>query len=117
MADSATYQLRLSVKVRGKEPISGLVEAQSFAIGPVNVSVKQRWPYLILTAGEFVSETGAEIFLSRLKRGLYNIAIQYNISFNRMFDRRDITPPEDPIAAAHNLANSFGLSNGVVAQS
>ncbi|MEI2806089.1 MAG: hypothetical protein V9G18_09150 [Albidovulum sp.] len=38
------------------------------------------------------------------------MALQYNISFNRTFEQRDITRAEDPIAAARNLAKSFGLS-------
>lgn len=108
MTGSVAFQLRLSVRVHGKEPITGLSEPQSLNVGPIVVQVKQRWPYLIFLAGEFESESAAEGFLPSLRRGLYNVALEHNISFNSVFLRRDIASTDDPVAAANNLAKSFG---------
>lgn len=102
------YLLRVSVKVLGKEPIKGLEAEPSIEVGPVTVTVKQRWPFLILLVRDFASETDAEAYLPRVRGGLYAIAIEYNIAFTPYFERRSITRPEDPEQAARNLARSFG---------
>ena len=102
------YILRVSVKVLGREPITGLEAKPSIAVGQVTVSVQQRWPFLILVARDFASEAEAEEFLPRIKGGLCNIAIGHNIAFKPCFERRTITRPVDPEQAARNLAKSFG---------
>jgi len=98
------YTLRVSLKVLGKEPIKGLEAEPSITVGQITVTVKQRWPFLILMAGDFDSEAEAEAFLPQIKRGLWNIAIEHNIAFSPYFERRSITRPAD-----RNLAQSFGL--------
>jgi hypothetical protein len=102
-----SYTLRVSVKVLGKEPIEGLEAEPSIAVGQITVTVKQRWPFLILLAHNFTSEAGAEAFLNQIKCGLWNIAIKHNIAFTPYFERRDITPSADPEQAARNLAKTF----------
>jgi hypothetical protein len=102
------FILRVSVRVRGKEPISGLDTEPSITVGQQTVTVKQRWPFLIVEVRDFASEADAEAFLPHVKYGLWNIAIEKNIAFNAYFERRSITRPEDPNQAARNLAKSFG---------
>jgi hypothetical protein len=67
------------------------------------VTVKQRWPFFILMAGDFDSEAEAEAFLPQIKGGLWNIAIEHNIAFDPDFERRSITRPGDPEEAARHL--------------
>jgi hypothetical protein len=102
------YCLRLSVRLLGKAPIHGLESEPAISVGPVLVTVKQRSPYLVLLADGFSSEAEAEAFLPKLKGGLWNIALAHNIAFTPYFERREITRPEDPYAAARNIAKSFG---------
>jgi hypothetical protein len=101
------YTLRVSVKVLGKEPIEGLEVEPSIAVGQITVTVKQRWPFLILLAREFTSEAEAEAFLIQIKCGLWNIAIEHKIAFIPCFERRRITRSADPEQAARNLAKNF----------
>lgn len=105
---SPRYTLRVSVKVLGKEPIKGLEAEPSIAVGSVTITVKQRWPLLILLARDFASEAEAEAFLPQVKGGLWNIAIEHNIAFRPYFERRTITRSKDAEQAARNLAKSFG---------
>ncbi len=102
------YTLRVSVKILGKAPISGLESEPSIDVDEVRVTVKQRGRFLVLSANSFATESDAEAFLPRLKGGLWNLALEHNIGFIPYFERREITRPEDPIAAARNLAKSFG---------
>ncbi|WP_347310710.1 hypothetical protein [Defluviimonas sp. SAOS-178_SWC] len=74
----------------------------------VSVTVKQRWPYLILLASGFGSEADAEQFLPRIQAALWNLALTYNISFKPCFRRSDISRPDDPYQGARNLAKAFG---------
>lgn len=104
------YTLRLSIRALGKAPIDGLESEPTLDIGSVCVKVKQRGRYLIFQAGDFSSESEAEAFLPKLKGGLWNLALEHNIAFAPYFERRDITRPEDPFAAARHLAKSFGVS-------
>jgi hypothetical protein len=107
------YTLRVSLKVLGKKPIKGLEAEPSITVGQITVTVKQRWPFLILMARDFDSEAEAEAFLPQIKCGLWNIAIEHNIAFASYFERRSITRPADPQQAARNLAKSFGLTEPV----
>ena len=100
--------LRLAVKVRGKA-VNGLDAEQHFAVDETVIAVKQRWPFLIVTASGFASEAEAVAYLPRLKAGLFRVAITFNIAFQPYFERRSITrPATDPIQTARNLAKSFG---------
>jgi hypothetical protein len=83
MNNPPRFTLRVSVKVLGKEPIKGLEGEPSIAVGQITVTVKQRWPFLILLARDFASEAEAEAeaFLTQIKGGLWNIAIEHNIAF------------------------------------
>ncbi len=105
---ASRYTLRVSVKTLGKEPISGLDSEPSIGIGSIRITVKQRASHLVLQAGDFDSEGDAENFLQQIKGGLWNLALEHNIAFVPYFGRRDLTRPEDPEAAARNLARSFG---------
>jgi hypothetical protein len=106
--NSPRYTLRVSLKILGKEPIKGLEAEPSISVERIMVTVKQRWPFLILMAGDFDSEAEAEAFLPKMKGGLWNLAVEHNIAFDPYFERRSITRPADPEQAARNLANSFG---------
>jgi hypothetical protein len=108
MNNPPRFTLRVSVKVLGKEPIKGLEGEPSIAVGQITVTVKARWPFLILLARDFASEAEAEAFLTKIKSGLWNIALEHNIAFIPYFERRSITCAEDPEEAARNLAKSFG---------
>lgn len=108
MTTSPGYTLRVSVRTLGKTPVAGLETEPTIDVGPIHVTVKQRGRFLVFSAGDFASETDAEAFLPRLKGGLWNLAIEHNIAFIPFFERRDITRPEDPYAAARNLAKNFG---------
>ena len=106
--NSTSYLLRVSVKVLGKEPVKGLDEEPSITIGKITVTVKQRWPFLILLARDFATEAEAESFLPKLKGGLWTVAIELNIAFKPFFELRSITRSSDPEQAARNLAKSSG---------
>jgi hypothetical protein len=108
LINSPRYVLRVSVRVLGKEPIKGLEGEPFIVVDNTTVTVKQRWPFLVLVARDFSTEAEAEAFLPRIKRALWNIAIVNNIAFQPYFERRDITRPADPVLAARNLAKSFG---------
>jgi hypothetical protein len=92
------YTLRVSPKVLGKEPITGLEAEPSITIGQITVTVKQRWPFLIIMAHDFDSEAEAEAFLPQIKGGLWKIAIEHNIAFAPYFERRRIRHQADPEA-------------------
>ena len=102
------YTLRLSVKMQSESAIGGLESEPIIEVCDVRISFKQRGQILVLTAADFDSEQEAEAFLPRLKAGLWNLALEHNFAFAPTFARRDITPAEDPVAAARNLAASFG---------
>lgn len=104
-----SYTLRVSVKLRGEKPILGLEELRTIALGQATVSVRFRNPYLILRAGEFISEREAEEFLPSIKRGLLHVAIKYNLAFRYQFERREITRAKDPVAAALNVSKTFSI--------
>jgi hypothetical protein len=106
------YTLRVSVKVLGKA-INGLETEPSITVGQIMVTVKQRWPFLILLARDFGSEADAEAFLTQIQGGLWNIAIEHNIAFNPYFERRSITRSADPEEAARNLAKNFGFTEPI----
>lgn len=110
MITARGFTLRVSVKTLGEAPVVGLESEQAIDIGLIRVRVKQRERFLILSAGDFASETDAEAFLPRLKGGLWNLAIEHNIAFTPFFERRHITRPEDPYVAARNLAKSFDMT-------
>lgn len=103
------YTLRVSVKTLNKNSVGGLESEPSIEIDQISVRVKMRDRFLVLSAGDFASESDAEAFLPRLKGGLWNLAIEHNIAFIPFFERRDITRPADAYVAARNLAKSFGL--------
>lgn len=103
------YTLRVSVKVHGTMPITGLEKEPTITVGQRTVTVKQRSQYLILLARDFNSEAEAEAFLDQIKAGLWNLAIEYNIAFDADFQRRTIQRPDHPEQAARNVARSFGL--------
>lgn len=109
MVTTPRYTLRVSVRTLGKTPVAGLESEPTIDVCHVRVTVKQRARFLVLSAGDFASEIDAEAFLPRLKGGLWNLAIEYNIAFTPFFERREITRSQDPVAAAHNLAKSFGI--------
>ena len=102
------YALRVSVRVLGKEPVKGLDGEPSVTVGQITATVRQRWPFLILLARDFAAEAEAEAFLSRMRAGLWAIALEHNIAFEPYLERRSITRAEDPRKAARNLAKSFG---------
>jgi hypothetical protein len=102
------YTLRVSVKCLGKEPIEQLEGEPSITVGQLTVTVKARWPFLILLARDFASEAEAEAFLPKIKGGLWSVALDHNIAFIPYFERRSITYSRDPDEAARNLAKSFG---------
>ena len=102
------YTLRLSVKTLGQDPIGGLAVEPTLTFGSILVTAKRRGAHFVLQASDFGSEDEAEDFLPRMKRGLWNLALDHNIAFIPFFERRDLTRPEDPIAAGRNLARSFG---------
>jgi ATP dependent DNA ligase domain len=106
--DPSRHILRVSVRVLGKEPIKGLEAEPSITVERITVTVKQRWPFLILMAGDFDSEAEAEAFLPRIKGGLWNIAIEHNIAFDPDFERRPITRSANPEQAGRNVAKTFG---------
>lgn len=108
MVTTPRYTLRVSVRTLGKMPVAGLESEPTIDVCHARVTVKQRGQFLVLSAGDFASESDAEAFLPRLKGGLWNLAIEYNIAFTQFFERREITRSQDPVAAAHNLAKSFG---------
>lgn len=103
--------LRVAVKTLDKEPFAGLESESGFQVGSVRVSITQRSGYLVLNAGDFVTEEEAASFLPRLKAGLWNLALEYNVAFIPDFQQREITRSADPELAGRNIAASFGLSD------
>lgn len=103
------FTLRVAVKTLGEDPVAGLEPNSGFQVGVVRVAINQKGRYLILKAGNFATELDAEKFLPRLKLGLWNLALQYNVSFISDFEKREITRSIDPIKAGQNLAINFGL--------
>lgn len=110
MTDMSRYTLRVSVKTLNKNSVGGLESEPSIEFDQIRVRVKMRDRFLVLSAGDFASESDAEAFLPRLKGGLWNLAIEHNIAFIPFFERRDITRSMDAYATARNLAHSFGLT-------
>lgn len=108
MPDSC-FTLRVAVKTLGEEPVAGLEPNAGFQVGVVRVTINQKGRYLILKADNFATELDAEKFLPRIKLGLWNLALQYNVAFISDFEKRDITRSFDPIKAGKNLASSFGV--------
>jgi hypothetical protein len=109
MATIPGYTLRVSVKTLSKSPVAGLGSEPAIDVCHIRVAVTQRGQFLVLSAGDFSSESDAEAFLPKLKGGLWNLAIEYNIAFTPFFERREICRSQDPVAATHNLAKSFGI--------
>jgi hypothetical protein len=105
------FTLQVAVKTLEKEPFAGLNHESGFQIGSVHVSITQRSGYLVLKARDFVTEEEAASFLPRLKAGLWNLALEYNIAFIPGFEQRKITRSKDPKTAGRNIAASFGLSD------
>jgi len=103
--------LRVAVETLNKEPFAGLESESGFQVGSVRVSITQRSGYLVFKAGDFVTEEEAASFLPRLKAGLWNLALEYNIAFIPDFEQRVITRSVDPESVGRNIAESFGLSD------
>ena len=79
MTTMSRYTLRVSVKTLNKNSVGGLESEPSIEIDQISVRVKMRDRFLVLSAGDFASESDAEAFLPRLKGGLWNLAIEHNI--------------------------------------
>jgi hypothetical protein len=122
--DRDQFTLRVSVRVKGREPITGLEAETTVMVGPITVTVKQCWPYLIIVARDFDSESDAEAFLDRIKSGLWNLAIEHHVAFNPNFEPQGIARPdnpfelasifpkplEDPVTPIHGLSSEDGYT-------
>lgn len=105
------FTLRTAVKTLSEEPIAGLEPGAGFQAGSVRVSINQHGRYLVLKASDFASEKEAEEFIPRIKAGLWNLALEYNIAFIPDFERREITRSADREAAGRNLGATFGVAD------
>lgn len=109
MSKQKRYVLRVAVNLHSINAIADLETATEFIIGEIHLTMAKHDRYLVLKAGEFITEDDANQFLSRIKAGLWNLALEYNIAFRPDFSRRQITRSADPEGAGRNLAQAFGL--------
>lgn len=103
------WTLRLSVKLLEEKSLSGLESEPAFQVGAVEISAKARAGHLVLQACDFDSEAAAMAYVPQLKAGLWNLAIDRNISFIPYFEQRHITRTDDPEQAGRNLSQQFNL--------
>ncbi len=106
-----SYTLRVSVKTLGQSPITGIDVPLQTQMAGMPATFEMRHRHLIVRVSGFSREVDAEKFLSRVKAGLWNIALVHHVAFIPEFRRRDITLASDPVEAGKNIAKSFGLSD------
>jgi hypothetical protein len=106
-----TYTLRVSVKTLGQAPITGIDDPVETQVAGRLSIFQMRHRHLIVRTSGFASEAEAEIFLPRIKAGLWNIALVQHVAFVPEFRRSEITLASDPVEAGKNVAKSFGLDD------
>lgn len=109
MADGFT--LRVPVRPIGRRPITDLDRFDPIEVDGIVVRLSASDPLIVFTAGPFPTEAAAEAFIPRVKLALWWILLRWNIAFRGDFARREVTFTDDPVAAGHNLARSFGLAD------
>lgn len=96
---------------RPNNPLQETTKDLSLMIGERTVSLKWRPPYVVLKIGPFDTELEAEEFLPRVWGSLAWATIIRGSGFTANMTWSDVHFPEDPLIAAKNVANSFGMSD------
>ena len=109
MSTERPYLLRVAVKLHAVNSIATLENGIEFKVGDIRISLTKNDRYLVLKAFGFMTEDEARRFFPRLKAGLWNLALEYNIAFIPDFEPRQITRSDDPDTAGKNLGKSFGI--------
>lgn len=109
MLAAEKWTLRLSVLLLEEKSVLGLEDEPTFRAGPVEITAKLRAGHFVLEACDFDSEAAALAYAPQLMVGLWNLAIDRQISFVPYFEQRRITRAEDPEQAGRNLNNQFDL--------
>ena len=102
------YTVRTPFRVPTKTRISSDEFATSD--GRLSWSIKSNDPYHILTVDGFLSEQEATTFVERLPAALAHLLLERGIVADAALRPRAITYFPDPVAAAENFSQSFGVT-------